>query len=144
MEVPSGRPLPKTDILPLHYHGHIVRRLFLIAGITMAGTLPFFTKFISIPLFLSILAIVIIAFLAGLESPEHRYVVVLNTLVASIACAMFEYQAAHFYLTATTSMPLDSLFFWINQGLAVIFFFALYYSSKTVRGAMKNGDFKMK
>ena len=133
LENESPAPEIKKPILPVHYHGTIVRRLFLIAGIAMMATLPFFSELIFLPSFISVLGIVIIAFLAGLESPEKRWVLVLNTAIASLACALFEYQAVHFYVTSTTDTTLDRWFFWVNQGLAIIFFLALYYSSKTLR-----------
>ncbi len=124
------------NILPPHYHGDIVRKLFLVSGVLMMATLPFFMELINVPLVISVVAIVVLAFLAGLESPNRKLVIILNTIVAIIGCAVFQYQAASYYLISTT-MTIDWLFLIINQGLAGLFFFALYFSSKTVRSLGK-------
>src|SRR3989338_342757 len=113
-----------------HYYGDIVRRLFFIAGLIMLITLSTFKQLLPVPTFVSIFAILIVGFLAGLTNPLQKWVMALNTGISLIGLTTFEYHAVIGY--DNLSDPL----FWINQGLAFIFFFALYYSIKTVRGAM--------
>jgi hypothetical protein len=98
-----------------HYYGVYVRRLFLVAGLIQLLSLPYLDSFISIPLFFSTLAILVI---------------VLNLFTSIVGLVVFEYFAVTAYSNENTTM----LFFLINQMLALIFFFSLYYSSKTIRG----------
>ncbi len=116
------------DGLP-HYYGDTVRKLFLVAGIIMLVTLPFFSKSLPQPLFISLLAIVVITTFAGFTSPRSFFIVILNALVSLIALLFFEY-----YAVISASGGIDEPLFLINQILALISFFALYYSLKTVRG----------
>ncbi len=114
-----------------HYYGDVVRRIFVGIGLVMGITFPFFYTLINLPVFLSILAIVILVFLAGWENPRHTFIIVLNTLVSIIGCTVFEYATVRFYVEVGRA---DVPFFWLNQVLATAFFVAIYYSSKTLRG----------
>lgn len=118
---------------PVHYYGDIVRKLFLGAGMLMLVTLAFFGEIINTPLPLSVLAIILVSSLSGLESPNHKWIVMINTLASAIGCGFFQYTAVHYYMASTTNMSIDWAFFVVNELLSIIFFFALYYSSKTVR-----------
>lgn len=139
MTVKKSNPKRMVDTLvrkemPLeHYYGDIVRRIFVGVGITMGVCLPFFQNEINLPVYLSILAIVVIVFLAGWENPRNRFIIILNTIVSVVGCAVFEYTAVSYYLQVQRA---DVPFFWINQVLALAFFVAIYFSSKTVRGVM--------
>lgn len=113
-----------------HYYGDIVRRLFFAAGLIMLITLSTFKQLLPVPTLVSIFAILIVGFLAGLTNPLQKWVMVLNTGISLVGLITFEYHAVTGY--DNLSDPL----FWVNQGLAFIFFFALYYSTKTMRGAM--------
>lgn len=117
---------------PAHYYGDIVRKLFLSASIIMICTGPFFTDLIGISFIISIIAVMIIAFLAGLQSPNKDWVTYINTIVAATASSLFQYKAISYYITSTP-YTISWLFFTVNQLLAVLFFIALYYSSKTMR-----------
>ncbi len=128
-------PVQKKFFFLRHYHGDRVRELFMLAGLIMIVSFPFFNQIIFLPSFFSVLGIIVIAFLAGLESPEKRWVLILNTAIASLGCLIFEYQAAQFYSNSTTDTATDQWFFWVNQALAIIFFLALYFSAKTLRVA---------
>lgn len=116
--------------IPLsHYYGNIVRRLFLATAIIMAVGLPFYGDRIPIPAFVSLLLIVLLAFFAGLTNPVKAWTAAINSVVSLIAAVGFEAYA----ITAYRSDYGVDLFFWLNQGLAVIFLVALYYSTKTFR-----------
>lgn len=110
-----------------HYYGTIVRQLFLIGGILMLLTLPFFQNLLPVPSFISVLAILLIGIAAGFTSPRNAFVMILNLGISLVAFVAFEYRAV-----VTYSIPLEPLFL-ANQFLAAVFFFALYYSAKTVR-----------
>jgi|TARA_Y100000310_G_scaffold345555_1_gene466486 amino acid permease len=79
----------------------------------------------------SILIIIILLFaiLAGFTSPRQKWVAAANVLVATLALIIFGYNAVVGYST-DGPFTLTSI---VRQALALIFFFALYYSSKTLR-----------
>lgn len=118
---------------PVHYYGDIVRKLFLGAGVLMMVSLAFFSPLIKVPLVISVIAIILVASLSGLESPNHKWVVIINTVASAIGCGFFQYTSVNYYMTSTTAMDIDWVFFMVNEVLSIIFFLALYYSSKTVR-----------
>lgn len=122
---------------PPHYYGDIVRKLFLLAGLIMIITLPIFSDLISVPVVFSVIAIMVMAFLAGLQSPKKKSISLLNLAVAVVGYGIFQYQAFYHYAYATT-FTISRPFFAVNQILALLFFGALYYGSKTVRGAGTN------
>lgn len=72
------------------------------------------------------------AFFAGLQSPNKPWVTRINTVVATVGSALFQYKAISYYI-ASTPFTISWLFFTVNQVLAILFFIALYYSSKTMR-----------
>ena len=117
-----------------HYYGREVRILFVIGGLVMLGSLPLFAPLLSGKIYLSLFTIVCITFLAGLTNPLSRLTMFLDTAIAAIAGVIFEYEAVTFYMSAHGS--LEWWFFGVNQFLAVTFFFALYFASKTLRGAL--------
>lgn len=94
----------------------------------MLLTLPFFNQFLPVPTVISIMAIMAIALVAGFTNPLQRWIIFMDVIVALIGLITFEYHAISEY----SNIPF--LLFWVDQLLAVIFFFALYFSAKTVRG----------
>ncbi|MBI2011379.1 hypothetical protein HYS91_01290 [Candidatus Daviesbacteria bacterium] len=123
----TNNPLQEYRFIP-HYHGDKVRILFIIAGIIMILGLPFFQELIHLPLYSSFLGILALGFIAGLTNPRQMWVALLDTCISIAALVIFEYYAIH-------SFNQESLiFFWTNQILALLFFAALYFSTKTLRG----------
>ena len=110
----------------IHYYGDMVRTLYLIAGVIMLVTLPLFKTVV--PIDLAIIAIVVTALLAGLISFRHGWVFALNIAASLVGISIFEYYAVLFQGNESVSS-----FFWINQILAIIFFFAAYFGVKTIR-----------
>lgn len=111
-----------------HYYGDITRKLFMLAGFVMIITLPLLSSLLPVPLIIAIGAVIIIAVVAGLLSPVNKKVVFLNLLISMGGVAAYEY-----YAIRSFTLGENDLLFWTNQALAVIFFFALYFSSKTLR-----------
>ena len=111
-----------------HYYGDIVRKLFLLGGLIMLLALPFFNQFLPVPAFVSMLAVLVIGVIAGFTNPLQRWVMLIDIIVSLIGLAAFEYHAISQY----NDIPI--LLFGIDQLLAIIFFFALYFSTKTLRG----------
>jgi uncharacterized membrane protein YhhN len=111
-----------------HYHGDRIRVLFLVSGIVMLVGLPVFQQKIPFPVSLSVIAVVLLAFLAGLTNPKQVWFSFLDTAASLIGFLVFEY-----YAITNSSNLLDN-FFLINQLLALFFFVAFYFSVKTLRG----------
>lgn len=130
MDVDSSTKKPR--VYPPHYHGDIVRKLFILGGVIMMATLPIFSELINLPVVLTVLVAVLIVFLAGFQNPSQRWVTILNTLVAMGACVVFEYVGISYFRATESVDP----FFLTNQALAFVFLVALYFSSKTFRGAV--------
>lgn len=116
-----------------HYYGDIIRALFVIGAIIMLLTQPFFNRQIPVSIPVSLLVITLLVFVAGLTNPRQRWLAVVNAIFSIIAVIAFGY----FSVTAYESYPPQSVLFWVDEALALIFLAALYYSAKTVRG-MRN------
>lgn len=112
---------------PRHYHGDIVRVCFFASAALMLLGLPYFQDLIPLPISLSMGAIVMLIFLAGLTNPEQVWLIFLDTMASLLGVVIFEY-------FAVTNFSVQSVFFWINQFLALLFLIAFYFSTKTLRG----------
>ena len=119
-----------------HYYGDEVRRLFVLAGLIMLISYPFFRTLISVPLSFSIAGCLILAIFGGLTNPKLKWVIIFNTIIPIVAFPFFQYYAVHTYINLPPSVPLNLAFFWVNQILSIIFFLAAYLSTKTLRGAL--------
>ncbi len=111
-----------------------VRKLFIIAGIIMIVNLPFVHDQLPIPLFVSILIILGIAIFAGMTSAKDRYIDFFDTLLSMGGFIIFQYSAVNIYLTSSFL----SFLFLTNEFLALIFFFATYYSVKSLKNTILN------
>ncbi len=119
---------------PRHYHGDNVRTLFLIAATIMFFCQPFLLDQIPFSWPVSLAAIILLIFLAGLTNPRQPWVIFLDTVVALLGLVIFEY-----YVISRFS-SWDDIFFWVNQTLALIFLLAFYFSTKTLRGLYLRGE----
>ncbi|HEU0050862.1 MAG TPA: hypothetical protein VFQ60_02275 [Patescibacteria group bacterium] len=138
---PVDQPPPPKEAPPKHYYGDHVRKLFLLAGALMICTFPFFQNLIDVPVSLTIFFVLIIALFAGIQSPRHRWTALFNSIVSITALCVFEYKAVSFYFTnGYDSKP---TFFWTNELLALIFFFALYFGTKSLRAMPARGSEKI-
>ena len=110
----------------VHYYGDTVRKLLIGAAIVMLVGLPIFNDRLPVSAPISIVAILILGLFAGLTNPRKIWVSVVNAIFSVIGIFIFEYYAVQTY-------DLADLLFWANQALAIIFFIALYYSTKSWR-----------
>lgn len=115
-----------------HYYGDAVRRFFMLGGALMIVTLPFFIDLLPVTVYVSLFAILFVGFFAGIANPRQLWVAILNVLISVAASAVFEYYAVATYLGPVTSQT--RWFMWVNQALALNFFLAVYFSTKTLRG----------
>lgn len=114
---------------PPHYYGDSVRAPMILGGVVMMGTFPFFTDLIPGPLFFPVIAMLVLAIFGGLMNPQQKWIVVLNVGITAAAFLIFEHQA----MVASRTLGFRDAFFITNQTLALIFFVAVYYATKTVR-----------
>ncbi len=112
-----------------HYYGDIVRIFFLLAAIVMLLSLPTLTEILPIPVYISIISIMALIFVAGLTNPVQKWVIILDVIMSAIGFLVFEYYAAKIF-----SQNIDFFLFLVNQILAAIFLFAFYFATKTMRG----------
>ncbi len=120
----------KKELPVMHYHGDKVRVIYLIMAILMLiGTPIFKYKLLIAQSFGGIIAIVGIAIFAGLTNPKSRWVIVIDLLISISAAFIFGYQVIMSYHNT-----FFDLFFLANALLAVLALFAVYFSSKTLRG----------
>ncbi len=121
--------LKNEKLLTRHYYGDAVRFLFMLGAIIMLVTLPFLIGKLPVPLYISILVILAIGVLAGITNPLQKWISILNGLISTAALFVFEYYAVNSFTTS----GVKTLYFIVNQLLALVFLFALYYSIKTIR-----------
>ncbi len=112
-----------------HYYGDAVRRLFVTAGGIMLVTTPFLQDRLPISGYAAIWVVIILDVIAGLANPRMPWLAYLETVIALLCCAVFEYYAI-------SDFDSGDYFFWTNQILAFIFFVALYYAVKTARSGL--------
>ncbi len=115
-----------------HYHGDIVRILFLASALIMlaaqtTGTsLPFST--IQVVIFAVILVI-----LAGVTNPAQAWIHYLNEVVAVFGAVRFGITAIEEYQGRQNL--LDPQYLYVEV-LALLFFIAVYFATKTIRGIL--------
>lgn len=125
------------DLFPIrrrklrHYYGDITRNLFLAAGGTMLIFIPLQGSIFPEAAFLFIFGVILVCVLAGLTDARKRWVAVMNAALAFLGLAFFEFYGLQSYRVDGFSFE-----FLVHQAIALIFFFALYYSTKTLRAMM--------
>ena len=118
-----------------HYYGDKVRTLFMLGGLIMLISFPFFSRLLNLPIMASLFFFILLFLLSLLTNPKQKWIMILDILVSVVAVLSFEYHAVYTYSDITPGDSLRAGFFWINQILALIFFFAAYLSTKSFRGA---------
>lgn len=122
----------------VHYYGDLVRALFLVGGFVMLVTLPMFNSFLPVSAAFSLLAIVLLVLSAGLTNPKNERSAMLDMSISGIALLVFGYDAVVRYSLGSAGDSTGWLF-WVDLFLASVFFGALYYSLKTLRGFKQGG-----
>lgn len=113
-----------------HYYGDIVRRLFLISGVIVLVSLPFSNNILPIHISVTTFLVIVLILFAAITNPFQKWVAFVNVGISTVAVLTFEFFAVSGY-----SMEEMNLFI-VRQILSIIFFFALYYSSKTLRAML--------
>ncbi len=119
--------------MPRHYYGDTVRILFMVAGGILLGLSPSHPELLPFSPLAITLAVLFVAIFAGITNPKQFWIVVVDTVVSALGLAVFEYFAVESY---RSGVPVGNIIFLAQQLLALVFFFALYYSSKSLRGML--------
>ncbi|KND47329.1 MAG: hypothetical protein AB199_02790 [Parcubacteria bacterium C7867-004] len=119
----------RNEAQPTHYHGDLVRGLFVAAAV-----LVFLTQFIGARLPYSsgglILIILVLVIAAGITNPVQRWIHWANAAISVIGVLMFgglalaRFDSNPAFLSQNVIVPI----------IAVIFIGTLYFSTATVRG----------
>lgn len=118
-----------------HYHGDIVRVVFLIAAFIILFTLPTFQSLLNIPILTSIIVILILGVAAGLTNPLKKWSATINVVISVVGFLIFEYSAVLLYQGQIDSTK-NVAFFLTNLILGLLFLISLYFSVKTLRGEL--------
>ncbi|MBI3671681.1 hypothetical protein HY249_02710 [Candidatus Azambacteria bacterium] len=117
-----------------HYYGDEMRRFFFFAAFILVFTYPFLSGVTSVyHIMFVIFCALLLVFLAGITSPLHRWVMIVNTFISFFGVIFFEYNGINFYLLEVKTFS-GVLLFALSHILAITFFFAFYYGLKTLRG----------
>lgn len=119
-------------VLP-HYYGDTVRKLFLIAAVLMLLTLPLLAHLLPVSHFVPLFIVLAIGLAAGFTSPNQKIIGVLDMVVAGIGVVVSGYYAIEMYSIDHQDIH-QKVALVSNIVFALIFFFAFYYSVKTLRG----------
>ena len=119
----------REEIKPsIHYHGDMVRKLFIATAIIMIIALPFSQKYLELPVIYSLITVLILTSAAGLTNPKIIWTIVIDSLIAGIGFCFFEYQAVRLYIN--DQKIIISL---INQAFSIMLLFAFYFGIRTLR-----------
>lgn len=99
----------------------------MVSVVLMVIGLPFMLDVFALPLYVGLLAIVILSYLAGLTSPKQPIIIWVNAIVSTIGFIMFEKYALELFSDHRIVL------FLANQVLAILFLAAIYLSIKTIR-----------
>jgi hypothetical protein len=124
------------------YYSHTIRVIFLVAGALMIIGLPFFNTLISMPIAISILAILALGIFSGYQNQNHKGVVWFNTGISIFAFLIFTYYAVYTYMNLPPNEARNVYFFWINEALALLFFLSVYLNIKALLNIMDSSTKK--
>ncbi len=121
------RPFP--TYFARHYYGDVVRSLFLAAGVILILGAAFGEGPLT-PLWTTLTALALALF-AGITNPRRRSIAIVDLLIAIGGLLIFAYSALALYQGGA-----DTISIFERSVLALLFFFALYYSARALRGSV--------
>lgn len=122
---------PERDIQDMHYYGDKVRAIYIGMSVFMLVMSPFIQNRLPFPTFLTVFGVLFLTMVAGLISPKAKWIVILNFIVSITALIIFGKESM-----VTYKNSLKDIFFLGNLLLSIASIFAVYYSSKTLRGLL--------
>jgi hypothetical protein len=130
MNVPPHREIP-------HYHGDGVRALFVASAVLLivakstGAELPLST-------FGTVVAAVVLVVAAGITNPAQRGIHWFNAALAIIGTILFGRAAVNHYSVGASVGDTSFLFV---EALALLSLVALYFTTRTIRGAHMKPDY---
>lgn len=113
-----------------HYYGDTVRQLLIAAAALMLLAAPFYTDNISVELPFIVLGTVVLVAVSAMTSPKKSSMMSADVVVSGVGLVIFEIWAIGGY-------GIDEFHkFILREALALVFLFALYYSTKTLRSML--------
>jgi hypothetical protein len=109
------------------YYSKATQSVFIIAGVLMLVTFPYFFKQFEFGVYGILAVIVLLAIGAGWAGGGNALTRKINILIAIIACAISSFKAVTLFFNGVEDQ-LAIFSFWILQILSLIFFFAIYFS----------------
>lgn len=119
----------EKELKDMHYYGDKVRIIYIIIALIILVMTPFFKDRIPTTEYFSVLGVMVLAVFAGLTNPKSRVIIIFDFLISIFSLLVFGFEALNSY----NNTYIDT-FFVGNLVLAIISVFAIYYSSKTLRG----------
>ncbi|MEZ4211134.1 MAG: hypothetical protein R3B39_02505 [Candidatus Paceibacterota bacterium] len=114
------------------YYLKATQSIFLVAGILMVFTFPYFLKYFNFSGMAIIFTMVLLAVLAGFTGGGNKLILKFNTLVAIVGFVMSAYRGVVIFFRGVEE-PLAIFSFWTHQILALVFFIAIYFAVRAMR-----------
>ncbi len=115
-----------------HYYGDAVRELLIAAAVLMLVCAPFYSDDIQTELPFIVIGTLVLACVAALTSPKRKSIISADAVAAGVGLVIFEMWALLGYSDST------AIQFILRESIAIIFLFALYFSTKTLRAMFSN------
>lgn len=121
-----------------HYYGDTVRILFVLGAVTL-----FVAESVGAELPLSVAgtvtAAVILVVAAGITNPQQIWIHYVNELIAIVGTLIFAARAIEYWQLGLGALNVSYLF---TEVMALLSIFALYFTTKTVRGVLLRPHFE--
>lgn len=114
------------------YYSKATQSVFIVAGILMLVTFPYFFKQFEFGTFAILALIVLLAIGAGWATGSNILTRKLNILIAVIGCAISSFKSVTLFFNGVEE-PLAIFSFWVLQLLSLLFFFSIYFSIKAAK-----------
>jgi hypothetical protein len=115
-----------------HYYTRATQSIFIVAGILMLFSFPYFFKEFEATALALWFVIVLLAVFAGLAGGGNALTRKVNVVIAVGAFVLSSYRAITLYFSETDE-PVVIFSFWILQILSLLFFLAIYFSIRATR-----------
>ncbi|MEQ1561238.1 MAG: hypothetical protein ABL899_00780 [Nitrospira sp.] len=120
----------QKELRVMHYYGDNIRNIYISIALIMLVMTPFVKNELPVSAFFSVLVVIVLAIFAGLTNPKSKPILFLDFVISIVALIFFGKEMVISY-----NEPFTRLFFLVNVILSTLSVFAVYFSSKTLRGS---------
>ena len=117
----------------LHYHGDETRVIFFVGAVVLIVAQSTGANLPLSPLG-AVVGAVVLVIVAGITNPEHSWIHWFNALLAIIGTLLFGTSAVDHY---RAGMSIFDPSFTYTEALSLLSLFALYFTTRTIRGLMQ-------